>query len=111
MKKNAIFISFAVFTLIISSFTFASAVSNKINKKILTARVIFVADNYIELKKGKTEIKVNIAEYTKFISKDGKESDKNIIEVCQYVDAYYNEQSGKKNLDKIVIKKESNCVK
>ncbi len=111
MKKNNFFILFTVLTLIISSIGIASAVSSKLNKKVFSGRVIFVADNYIELKKGKTEIKVKISEYTKFISKDGKESDKNIIAVCQYVDAYYNEQAGTKNLDKIIIKKESDCVK
>ncbi|MFH0975011.1 MAG: hypothetical protein V1874_04425 [Spirochaetota bacterium] len=111
MKKNMLLASVAFLIFIISSINFSSAASGKLNAKIFTGRIIFVADNYIELKKGKTEIRVYIAENTKFIARDGKESGKNIIRICQYVEAYYSEESGKMNLDKIIIKKESDCVK
>jgi hypothetical protein len=110
MKKNSIFILFAAFITIISFIIVASA-SKRISKQLITARVIFVAENYIEFKKGKTEIKVGITDQSKFILKDGKESDKSSITVCQYVDVYYSELDGNKNLDKVVIKKESDCIK
>jgi hypothetical protein len=111
MNKNVISIFCTVIALIITSAAISFAGSNKSNDKIFYGRIIFVADNYLELKKGKTEITVNITEHSRFILKNGKESDKSSIAVCQYVDAYYSEQAGKKNLDKIIIKKDSDCVK
>jgi hypothetical protein len=111
MKKNSIFIFVITLISIISISTVASTALKKTSKKLITARVIFVSDNYIEFKKGKTEIKINVTEQSKFILKDGKESNKDNITVCQYVDVYYSEQADKKTLEKVIVKKDSDCVK
>jgi hypothetical protein len=110
MKKNVI----AVFIISLIIVTFisleVSASAKKTNENFFSGRVIFVADNYIELKKGNTEFVIYFADSSKFISKDGKEGAKNIIRVCQYVEAYYT-NGAKKILNKIIVKKESDCVK
>ncbi len=114
MKKHVIFM-FAVLLMAVSFLSFQArqdsfAASKQTNGKIFSGRVIFVADNYIELKKGNTEVTVYFADNTRFISKDGKESAKNIITVCQYIEAYYTD-GAKKILNKIIVKKESDCDK
>jgi hypothetical protein len=110
MKKNVISM-FAVL-LVVFYFLFCSAFAapREASEKIFSGRLIYVADNYIELKKGKAEVLVYFADNTKFISRDGKESAKDILKVCQYIEAYYSD-GAKKILNKIIIKKESDCVK
>jgi hypothetical protein len=114
MKKNVIFM-FAVLFMAVSFLSFQArqdsiAASKQANGKIFSGRVIFVADNYIELKKGNKEVTVYFADNTRFISKDGKENSKSIITVCQYIEAYYTD-GAKKILTKIIVKKESDCDK
>jgi hypothetical protein len=111
MKKIIYSLSFisiaAVLVLSISLF----AASPKKNVRTLYCRIINVTDKYIQVKKGKTEIVLFLAEDTKFIAPDGSENSKDIIEVCQYVDVTYTSEGTKKILKKIVIKKKSDCIK
>ncbi len=110
MKKNVICVFFVLLAVFCLLFCGAFAASKKGGDRIFSGRLIFLSDDYIELKKGKAEVLVYFAENTKYISSDGKESPKNILSVCQYVEAYYTE-GAKKILNKIIIKKESDCVK
>lgn len=109
MQKRIISITFIAVLFVSLPVLFAS--SKKTEVKSSTWRVINVYGDYIELKKGQTEISVYFAENTKFIAKDGTEGKKDIIMICQYVDADYRTEGTKKILNKIVVKKESDCVK
>jgi hypothetical protein len=110
MKKNVISMFTVLLTVICFLFYSAFAASLKTSEKFFSGRLIYLADNYIELKKGKAEVLVYFADNTKFISRDGKESMKDILKVCQYIEAYYTDGT-KKILNKIIIKEESDCVK
>jgi hypothetical protein len=110
MKKNVIAV-FIISLITVSFLSLAiSAALKKTNEKFFYGRVIFVSDNYIELKKGKSELVIYFTDSSMFISKDGKESAKNIVSVCQYVEAYYAD-GAKKTLNRIIVKKDSDCVK
>jgi hypothetical protein len=110
MKKIYVCMFFIVFIAILFMTLGIFAVSKQSSEKMFSGRLIYVADNYIELKKGKAEVQVYFADNSKFISKDGKEGAKSILSVCQYVEAYYSDGT-KKILNKIIIKKESDCIK
>lgn len=109
MKERIISITIVAVLLISLPVLFAS--SKKSEVKSATWRVINIYNDYIELKKGTTEIAVYFAENTKFIAKDGTEAKKDILMICQYVDADYKTEGTKKILNKIIIKKDSDCVK
>lgn len=73
-------------------------------------RVIFLSDDYIEVKRGRIEVLLYYSDKTKFVKLDGTENGKNIIKICQYVRARYTKDK-KNKLDEIVILKESDCIK
>jgi thioredoxin-related protein len=73
MKKNVIAVF--IISLITVSFLFfeVSASAKKTNENLFSGRVIFVTDNYVELKKGKIELVIYFADTSKYISRDGKD--------------------------------------
>ena len=106
MKKAYIsfFITIAVLT---SSIQF---LAGKANNKVFRGRVIFICEEYMEIKRSGTEIKLYFTDETQFIKKDTTTGVKEIIEVCQVVKVYYT--ANKKNFAiKAIIIKESDCFK
>ena len=93
---------------LITSFQFASG---KAKTKIFCGKVIYTTDDYIEIKRGKTEILFYFTEYTKYIKKDKTEGGKELIEICQKVEAHYIKKNKMNILDKILILKESYCYR
>lgn len=108
MKKYIPIAFIAVFIIFISGM---AVLSRSNNSKIIKYRIIDVTDEYIEVKKGRTELTLYTSEDTVYIAKDGTETDGAIIEICQYVNVYYTTQGNQKLLKKIVIIKESDCIK
>ncbi|MBN2401047.1 MAG: hypothetical protein JXN64_01485 [Spirochaetes bacterium] len=110
MKKNSI----AAVIFLLTAVAFLSyavpATAKKSSEKIFSGRIIYITDNYVELKKGKTEVIVHFTDNTKYISMGRKHVTKNFLNVCQYVEAYYTDGI-KKFLNKIIVKKESDCIK
>lgn len=108
MKKYIPVSFIAVFIVFASVLT---AVSKNNDAKLIRCRIINVTDEFIEVKKGRNELTLYTQEDTKYVSKDGEESGREIIEICQYVDVYYKTEDSRKILSKIVITKESDCIK
>lgn len=109
MKKTIYPLSFiSIAAVLLLSITFAAPQQK--NTRTIYCRIINVTDEYIEVKRGKTEITLFLTEDTKYIALDGSESSRNIIEICQYVDVTYTSDGSRKILKKIVIKKESDCI-
>jgi hypothetical protein len=77
----------------------------------ILGRVIFVNNDSVEIKKGRMEITLIIAEGTVFVNTAGEEKNGDIIKLCQNVKASYTKEGDKKILRKITVIKESNCVK
>ena len=76
-----------------------------------TGRVIFLNNEAIEIKKGGTEITLNFKDGTIFVNMAGEEKNIDIIKLCQNVKAFYTKEGNKNILQKIIVIKESNCVK
>ena len=108
MKRNIIF--FATISILLLSLL-ALLPAEKTSDKTFKGRVIFLTDNFIELKRGEIETILYLSENTEFISKDGTGGGKNIIEICQVAKAFYQIEGGKNILNKIVVIKESDCIK
>ncbi|MBN2038469.1 MAG: hypothetical protein JW864_00400 [Spirochaetes bacterium] len=107
--KKYISISFiAVLFVFISNLTVFPKTGDS---KIIRCRIININTETIEVKKGRTEHTFYLTEDTNYIAKDGSEADRSIIEICQYVSVYYKTEGQKKILNKIVIIKESDCIK
>ena len=83
---------------------------SKAGEKSFSGRVILVGDDYIELKKNKTEIILYFTAETGYFL--GSEAAlKSHIEICQEASAQYVFRDGRNELVKLVILKNSNCVK
>lgn len=108
MKRDRVFI--ITIALVLLYYSVLSA-NKDLEVKSFKGRVIYLTDEFVELKRGKTEILIYFTENSRFISKDGTEKSKEIIEVCQLANAYYDKQKMKNILNKIVILKESDCIK
>jgi hypothetical protein len=106
MKKISI-----TFASILIIFLIAITGFSENNLQQFSGRVINLTDEYIEVKKGRTEIILYITDDSKFIAKDGNKAGFDIIEICQYVKADYFKENSKNILDRIVITKESDCIK
>ncbi len=106
MKKTL----FITITAIFLSISILSA-TKQINDKSFKGRVIFVSNDYIEVKRGRAELIIHYTDNTVFVAKDGSEKDKKIIEICQVVKALYNKEQNKNLLSKIIVLKESDCIK
>jgi hypothetical protein len=72
--------------------------------------VINAADTSIEIKKGSKEISLFWTDKSKVV-KQGKESDRNSVMVCQKVRASYAVRDGRRELITLEILSESYCVK
>ncbi len=113
MKKRRV-ISLAVLTgIMIFSLSFAEEKSaeKKSPAETFSGRVIFLDNNSIEIKKGRTEITLNFNDDTVFVDKSGEEKNIDIIKLCQNVKAVYTKEGDKNILQKIKVIKESNCEK
>ena len=107
--KKYILISFIAVLIVFISGLVAFSKSN--DAKLIKCRIINVADEFIEVKKGRTELVLYASDHTKYITIDGAEAGRDIIEICQYVDVYYKTEGNQRILNKIVIRKESDCIK
>ncbi|MCU0845160.1 MAG: hypothetical protein MUC76_09575 [Spirochaetes bacterium] len=76
-----------------------------------TGRVIDVGGDYVELKRGARELRLEYTADTKFFDIKGAETDKGVIELCQMVKAVYLPVSRAGQPASIVIIKEGNCRK
>ncbi|HDP80977.1 MAG TPA: hypothetical protein ENN21_09070 [Spirochaetes bacterium] len=88
-----------------------SAGSGKAPIKKFSGRVIDVADGWFEVKKGRTELTVHFAEGTAIVLPDGGEGKVADVRLCQRVEVIYTRTDGKNAVVKVVITKESDCVK
>jgi len=94
--------------LLIGMFVCTAAFSQK-GQKQFKGRVIFSSDEFVELKRGKAEMKLYFSEGTQVLGLDGKAAEKSLIEPCQYVSASYETKDKKRYLVKIRVTKESDC--
>ena len=76
-----------------------------------TGRVIDVGGDYVELKRGARELRLEYTADTKFFDIKGAETDKGVIELCQMVKAVYLPIDRTGELAIITIVKEGNCRK
>jgi len=88
-----------------------SAGSGKAAVNKFNGRVIDVADGWFEVKKGRTELRVHFAEGTAVVLPDGGEGKAADVRLCQRVAVTYTRADGKNSAVKVVITKESDCVK
>lgn len=121
MKKTILFSAIAI--MIMFSISYAedntagqpqvkkSAENNLNAAETILGRVIFLNNEVIEIKKGKTEITLNLKDGTIFVNKAGEEKNIDIIRLCQNVKAFYTKEGDKNILQKIIVLKESNCIK
>lgn len=107
MVRNRYIVVLAVVWMATSTALFAAG---KAGGKTFEGKVINIAADYIELKMGKKEMTFPLTDTAKYLSREGKEQDKSILEVCQVVKVFYTIEKGKKKLEKIQIVKESDCV-
>ena len=105
--KKTLFITITAIFLSISILPAAKQIKDKSFK----GRVIFVSNDYIEVKRGRAELIVHFTDKTIFVAKDGSEKNKEIIEICQVVKALYNKEQNKNILSKVIVLKESDCIK
>ncbi len=96
--------------ILISVFACAASFGEKAHKQF-KGRVIFCSEEFVELKRGKTELKLYFAEGTQVLGLDGKAAERSLIEPCQYVSASYETKDKKKYLVNIQVTKESDCKK
>ena len=101
--------TFTILIFFISSYGQFSLCKDK--DKIFRGRVIYITDDYIEIKRGKTEKIIYFTDKTRFIKRNKTEDGRDIIEICQVVKAHYMLESNKNILNKIHILKESNCYR
>lgn len=74
-------------------------------------RIIYIDDNLIEVKKGKTELLFYFQDDTVCVSADGETGGKEILENCQNVRVIYTVKNADNILLKVIVLKESNCYK
>ena len=74
-------------------------------------RVIFLNNESIEIKKGSTEITLYFKDGAIFVNKAGEEKTIEIIKLCQNVKALYTREGDNNILQKIIVLKDSNCIK
>ncbi len=108
MGKKKVFIITSAAVLLSFSILFATG---KSKDKSFRGRVIYLSNDYVEVKRGKTELLIYFTDSTVFVSKEGNEKDKEIIKICQVVKAQYSKETEKNILNKIIVIKESNCIK
>ena len=107
LKKNINII------IIIILYFFTSVVYNNAKEKQnrFNGKVIYLSDNLVELKKGNAEVVFYFSDITMFLDKDGSKGGKDIIEICQFVNANYLVKNRKNVLKRIKIVKDSCCIK
>ncbi|MDY6969720.1 MAG: hypothetical protein SVR08_13830 [Spirochaetota bacterium] len=107
MKKKVYISFFITIAILFSSIQF---LVGKTKEKFFRGRVIYISEEYIEIKRSETEIKLYFTDETLFVEKDATKGTKEIIELCQVVKVYYTKD--KKNiLKKLIIVKESDCFR
>jgi hypothetical protein len=123
MEKRKIITFTAIAIMLIFSISFAeektanqpqikkSEVEKSQAAETFRGRVIFLNSGQIEIKNGKAEITFNFKDSTIFVSKTGEEKNKDILALCQTVKAFYILEGDKNLLQKIIVQKESNCIK
>ncbi len=72
--------------------------------------IIFLGNDSIEIKKGKSEVSLQLTQNSKIIY-HGKETDRRFLQICQKVIASYVSADGKKELTKLEIVKDSYCIR
>jgi hypothetical protein len=74
-------------------------------------RVINHAPAFVELKKGNTEKTFYFNDTTKIVTASGAAKDASALQICQIVEASYETKEGRNIIIKLVIVKESDCLK
>lgn len=83
--------------------------SNNVEKSI-RGRLIYVHNDYIEIKQGKSEFILYWGEGSTVV-KSGSEMTRNDLYVCQIVKVDYKENQGRLEIIKVNIVRESDCLK
>jgi len=123
MKKIKILFFAAITFILIFSISYAEdntpgqpRIKKSAEKKVqptetVQGRVIFLNNESIEIKKGSTEITLYFKDGAIFVNKTGEEKTIEIIKLCQNVKALYTREGDKNILQKIIVLKDSNCIK
>ncbi len=106
MKRTAILFFVVVVLCTGAVFTEVYAVS----EKTVTAVVINMTDEYLELKRGRQEITVYFDQSTKYLNRSGAEASWDILDICHLVRATYIVRDNKKILVRVRLIRQGRCI-
>jgi hypothetical protein len=108
-KPSAFIVIFTALALMIPVEAFSGKAKVQKEKNILKGRIIFTADDHFELKSGRREYVIYLADETA-IKGRGADSGPMNLDICQYIRVKYKTVDGKKTASEIIIVAPSDCV-
>lgn len=81
------------------------------NTKTVTAVIINITNEYIELKRGLREITVYFDPTTKYANRNGADASRDILELCHLVRATYLVRDNKKMLVRVQLIRQGRCIR
>jgi hypothetical protein len=106
MKARYVIIALAMIIVLFSSATYADT---KGTLKTYRGRVIYLTDEFCEMKWDRGELTFYFSPNTKYYVRGGAEGSKGSIRLCQVLRVWYRMEKGKRVLSRVRILREGSC--